>query len=99
MGRTHKFTDTLMAALGDATMLSTEDTCAILDLYMGDGNIHKVPPSMAEARGDKAAGSQAMSVAQACSKKGSLSSLEDETSQDMTPLGEGIGTTPLNEAL
>ena len=53
---------------------------------------------MAEARGDKAAGSPALSVAQTCSKKGSLSSLEDKMSQDVTPISEGIGTKPTDEA-
>jgi hypothetical protein len=38
-----------------------------------------------------------MSVAQACPKKGTLSSSEDETSNDVTPLGEGLGTKPTDD--
>ena len=54
---------------------------------------------MAGAGGDEAAGSPATSIAQACSKKGTLSSSEDETSNDVTPLGEGIGTKPVDNEL
>ena len=54
---------------------------------------------MAKARGDKAAGSPAVSIALACFKKGSLSSLEDEMSQDMAPLGKSIGMKPTDIAL
>ena len=78
-GLVYPFVNALMAALGDAIMLSMENACAILDLYAGANSIHKFPPSMAKARGDKAAGSPALSIALACSKKGSLSSLEDKT--------------------
>ena len=66
---------------------------------MSDECTRKVPPSSAEAGGDEAAGSPAMTVAQACSKKGTLSSSEDETSNNMAPLGESIGTKPTNNKL
>ena len=98
-GKVGKFVVALIAALGDATAMSMEDTCAITDLYMSNKCTHKVPPSMAKAGGDKAAGSPVMSVAQACSKKGTLSSSEDETPNNMTPLGEGIGTKPTDKEL
>ena len=53
---------------------------------------HKVPPSTAEARGDMAAGSPATSVAQACSKRSTISSSKDETSNNVTQ-GVGMKTT------
>ena len=87
-----------MAALGDATAMSAENTCNIVDLYTSDKCTREVPPSTAEAGGDEATGSPAMSIAQACSKKGTLSSSEDETSNNVTPLGEGIGTKPTDKA-
>ena len=58
-----------MAALGVATAMCAEDTCALVDLYTSDECAHEVPPTMAEAKGDEAAGTPAMSVAQACSKR------------------------------
>ena len=85
-GQAAEFADAFMTALGDATTLSMADTFTILYLYRGARSICKVPPSMTEAGGDKATGSPALSVAQACSKRGSHSSSEDETSQNMTPL-------------
>ena len=91
--------DALMAALGNATAMCAEDTCALADLYTSDECAHEVPPSTAKAGGDEAAGTRATSVAQACSKKGTLSSSEDETSHNMTPLGEGIGTKPTDDEL
>ncbi len=57
-----------MAALDDATTMSTDNTYAILDLYKGNSSTCKVPPSMTKDRGDEATVSPAMSVAQACSK-------------------------------
>ena len=69
MGKAGKFTDTSMVDLGNATVMSAEDTCAIMELYMSNECTHKVPPSTAEAGGDKAAGSPAMSIAQASSKR------------------------------
>ena len=83
-----------MATLGDASVLSMEDTCAILDLYTDRSNACKVPPSTAEAGWDEATGLPAMGIAQTCSKKGSLSSLEEDMSNDMTLLGKGVGTKP-----
>ena len=75
--------DALMAAaLGNATAINTDDKCTITELYMSNICAHKVPPSTAEARGDEAAGSPAMSIAQAGSKKGNLSSSENERSLD-----------------
>ena len=73
--------------------------CVIAELYMSDECTHKVPPSTAKAGGNKAAGSPATTLAQACSKKGTLSSSEDETSNNLTPLGEGIGTKPTDDEL
>ena len=61
--------------------------------------VNKVPPSMAKAQGGKAAGSPVLSIALACSKKGSLSSYGDETSRNMTPLGGGIGSKPTDITL
>ena len=99
-GKASKLVDALMATLGNATVMSTEDTCNIVDLYTIDGCSCKVPPSTAEAGGDEATGTPATSVALACSKKGTLSSSEDETSNDVTPLGESVGTKPMdNEPL
>ena len=72
---------------------------AIAELYMSDVCTHKVPPSRAEARWDEATDSPATSVAPACSKKGTLSSSEDEMSNNVTPLGEGIGTKPMDNQL
>ena len=43
-GMAGEFMDALMAALGDATAMSTEDTCAIAELYMSNECAHKVPP-------------------------------------------------------
>ena len=85
MGWAGKFTDVFMATLGDASVLSIEDTCAILDLYTDRSNACKVPPSTDEARGDEAAGSPVMHTASSYSKKGTLSSAEP-------PLSEGVGT-------
>lgn len=59
----------------------------------------KDPPLVTGARGDEATDSPALSIASAYSKKGTLSSLEDEPSLDETPLGEGIGKIPNNEIL
>ena len=73
-GQAGKIVDALMVALGNATAMSAENTCDIVDLYMSDEDTHEVPLSMAKAGGDEAAGSPATSVAQACSKKGTLSS-------------------------
>ena len=98
-GKVGELIDTLMAALGDANAMSAEDTCNIIDLYTSDGCTGKVPPSMSKAGGDEAADSPAMSKAQACSKKGTLSSSEDETPNDVNPLGEGVRTKPLNHHL
>lgn len=53
---------------------------------------------MADAGGDVAAGTPAMSVTLAPLKKGTLYSLEVELSLDWTPLGEGIGTKPTKNA-
>ena len=92
------FADALMADLGNTTAMSADDTWAILDLYMSDGHTCKILPSTAEAIGNETAGSLAKSVAQACSKKGSLSSLENETSNHMTPLGESVGMKPTGKA-
>ena len=69
-GQAGKCVDALMDALGDATMMSMEDTWAIAEQYMSNVCTHKVPSSMAEASGDEATGLPATSVAQACSKKG-----------------------------
>ena len=54
---------------------------------------------MAKAGGDKVAGSPVRNVAQACSQKGTLSSSEDEMSNNMTLLGEGVGTKPMDNHL
>ena len=54
---------------------------------------------MADVGGDKAAGSPVMIMVLACSKKGTLSSADDETSQDVTSLGEGKGKKPMNMVL
>ena len=98
-GKAGKLANALMAALGNATAMIAEDTCAIADLYMSDDCTHRVPPSTAEAGGDEAAGLPVTTVAQDCSKKGTLSSSEDETSNDVTPLGEGVETKPTDEEL
>ena len=98
-GQAGECTDALMAALGNVTAMSTDNTCTITELYMSGVCAQKVPPSMAKARGDEATGSPATSVVQACSKKGTISSSEDETSNDMTLLGEGIGMKPMNDEL
>ena len=98
-GQVSEFTDALMASLGNATAMSTEDTFAIVELHTGDECTHKVPPSMAKAGGDKATGSPAISIAHACSKKDTLSSLEDEMSNDVTPFGEGIRMKPTDNKL
>ena len=86
-----------MATLGNATAMSTDDTCTITELYMSNVCAHKVPPSMATAGGDEATGSPGTSIVQDCSKKGTLSSSKDETSNIMTPMGEGVGMKPTNE--
>ena len=54
-----------MAALGDGRMLSKDDKCTILDLYMGANSICKVPLSTAEGRGDDVTGSTASNIASA----------------------------------
>ena len=71
-GKAVEFIDALMAALGNATAKCAEDTCAIADLYTSNKRAHEVPLSMAEAGGDAAAGTPATSLAQACSRKGTL---------------------------
>ena len=43
-GLVEKFVDALMTALGNATTLSTEDICTILDLYVDVDIVCKVPP-------------------------------------------------------
>ena len=58
---------------------------------------NEVPPITAEADNDEAAGTPAMSLPQACSKMGTLSSPEDELSSDRTPLGENAGAKPANK--
>ena len=93
-----EFADALIATLGDATAMSAEDTGAIADLYTDNRSTSKVLPSTTKTRGDEAAGSPATSIAQACSKKDSISSLEDEISNNVIPLDEGIGTNPMDEA-
>ena len=42
-----------MAALGNATTMSVEDICTILDLHTDNRIVRKVPPSTAEAGRDK----------------------------------------------
>ncbi len=81
------------------TTLSTEDICTILDLYVDSYIVRKVPPLTAKVGGDNVMGSPALSIVLACSKKGSLSSLEDEMSQVMASLGESIGMKPTNHHL
>ncbi len=98
-GQAGKFADALIVSLGNVTTMSMEDTCTIAELYMTNQCGHKVSPSMADAGGDKAAGSPATSVAQACSKRGTLSSSEDERSNNVTPLDKGIGTKPTDNDL
>ena len=98
-GKAGKLMDALADALGDATVMSTENTCDIADLYTSNECTHRVPPSTTKAGGDKAAGSQAASIEQDSSKKGTLSSSEDETSNDVSPLGEGEGTKPTDNEL
>ena len=41
-GKAGKLVDILMATLGDATTMSAENTCNIIDLYMSDEGTHKV---------------------------------------------------------
>ena len=41
----------------------------------------------------------ATSAAKACSKKGTLFSLEDEMFKNATPMGEGVGMRPMDEEL
>ena len=48
--KTCKFADALMAALGNATTMCTEDTCALADLFMSDECAHKIPLVMAKAQ-------------------------------------------------
>lgn len=54
---------------------------------------------MTNTRGEEAAGSPVMSKAPAYSKKGTLFSVEDETSHDVTLLGEGVGMKSMNMVL
>ena len=52
-GKAGKQADTLMAALGNATAMSAENTCNIVNLYTSDGCTCKVPPSMTKAGGTR----------------------------------------------
>lgn len=52
-----KFAEALMAALRNIRVLGADDTCAVLDLYMGTNAARKVPPLIANDRGDAATGS------------------------------------------
>lgn len=53
----------LMAPLSNIKLLSAEDMCTLLDLYMGADATQKVPTSKSDTRDDEAAGSSAMSIA------------------------------------
>ena len=97
-GLVDEFADMLMPILGNVGALSIDHTCIFLDLYMDSKITCKVPPSSTKTGGTKAAGSQMLRIAPACSKKSNFSSLDDETSHDVA-LGEGMGTQPTSELL
>ena len=61
-GLVHSFMNVHMTALGNIKVPSAKDMQALLDLYTGDDDAQKVPPSTAKAVGDEAAGLPVMSI-------------------------------------
>jgi hypothetical protein len=52
-GKAGKFTDALMTALGEATAMSAEDTCAIAELYRATNALTKSHPQWPKLEGKR----------------------------------------------